>query len=150
MKEPLPMAHYRTTIQSKKSQEVTFEYLTDFANAREWDPGVVEGENLTGQPIGPGSRFRLVSRFLGRRIPLEYRIVAFEPPGRVVFQADQAAVWSTDEIRFVPDGGGTSVTYDADLRLKGALGRLIDPLLGLAFRRIGNRAAAGLGKALNL
>jgi Polyketide cyclase / dehydrase and lipid transport len=143
------MAHYRRTIQSKKSPEVTFQYLADFAHAREWDPGVVEGENLTGQPIGPGSRFRLVSRFLGRRVPLEYRIVAFEPPGRVVFQADQAAVYSTDEIRFVPGGAGTSVTYDADLRWKGTLGRLMDPLLGLALRRIGDRAAAGLDNALN-
>jgi carbon monoxide dehydrogenase subunit G len=144
------MARYRTTMQSKKSPEEAFEYLADFANAREWDPGVVEGENLTGQPIGPDSRFRLVSRFLGRRVPLEYRIVAFEPPRRVVFQADQAAVSSTDEIRFVPGGAGTSVTYDADLRLKGPLGRLMDPLLGLAFRRIGDRAAAGLRSALNL
>jgi carbon monoxide dehydrogenase subunit G len=143
------MARYRTTIQSKKSPEEAFEYLADFANAREWDPGVVEGESLTGQPIGPDSRFRLVSRFLGRRVPLEYRIVAYEPPRRVVFQADQAAVRSTDEIRLVPVGAGTSVTYDADLRLKGALGRLMDPLLGLAFRRIGDRAAVGLGKALN-
>ena len=57
---------------------------------------------------------------------------------------------STDEIRVVPVGAGTSVTYDADLRLKGPLGRLMDPLLGLAFRRIGDRAAVGLGKALNL
>ena len=74
------MARYRTTIQSKKSPEEAFEYLADFANAREWDPGVVEGENLTGQPLGPDSRFRLVARFLGRRVPLEYRISAFEPP----------------------------------------------------------------------
>ena len=144
------MARYRATIQSKKSPEEAFEYLADFANAREWDPGVVEGENLTGQPPGPDSRFRLVSRFLGRRVPLEYRIIAYEPPRRVVFQADQAAVCSTDEIRFVPVGAGTSVTYDADLRLKGPLGRLMDPLLGLAFRRIGDRAAAGLRNALNL
>ena len=143
------MARYRTTVQSKKSPEEAFEYLADFANAREWDPGVVEGENLTGRPLGAGSRFRLVSRFLGRRVPLEYRIIAFEPPRRVVFQADQPAVCSTDEIHFVPVGGGTSVTYEADLRLKGPLGRLMEPLLGLALRRIGDRAAAGLRNALN-
>jgi carbon monoxide dehydrogenase subunit G len=144
------MARYRTTIQTKKSPEEAFEYLSDFANAQEWDPGVVEGENLTGQPIGPDSRFRLVARFLGLRVPLEYRISIFEPPRRVVFQADQDAVRSTDEIRVVPVGAGTSVTYYADLRLKGPLGRLMDPLLGLAFHRIGDRAAAGLGNALNV
>lgn len=110
---------------------------------------MVEGENLTGQPLGQGSHFRLVSRFAGRRIPLEYRITAFERPGRVVFQADQAAVRSTDEIRFDAIGDGASVTYEADLQLKGPLGKLLDPFLGLAFRRIGDRAAAGLQEALN-
>jgi hypothetical protein len=36
---------------------------------------------------------------------------------------------------------------DADLRLKGAL-RLGDPLLGLAFNRVGDRALAGLRAVL--
>ncbi len=40
------------------------------------------------------------------------------------------------------------VTYEADLSLKGVL-RIGDPLLGLAFRRIGDRAAAGLRTALD-
>ena len=43
--------------------------------------------------------------------------------------------------------GGCLVTYVADLSLKGVL-RIGDPLLGLAFRRIGDRAAAGLRSVL--
>ena len=143
------MARYRTTVESKKTPEEAFDYLADFANAREWDPGVVEGENLTGRPLGRGSRFRLVSRIAGRRIPLEYQITAFDRPGRVEFQADQTALRSTDEIRFDAVDNGTSVTYAADLQLKGPLGKLLDPFLALAFRRIGDRAAAGLQEALN-
>ncbi|MBV8221122.1 MAG: hypothetical protein JO325_21875, partial [Solirubrobacterales bacterium] len=44
-------------------------------------------------------------------------------------------------------GTGTRVTYAADLRLKGLL-RLADPLLALAFRRVGDRALAGLREVL--
>jgi len=142
------MARYSTTIESHRPPAETFEYLADFSRAKEWDPGVVDGENLTGTPLGVGSRFRLVATFLGRRLPLEYAITAFDPPRRVVFQADAPRLRSTDEIRFAPAGGGTSVTYEADLRLKGSLGALLDPVLGLAFRRIGDRAAAGLRRAL--
>jgi len=40
------------------------------------------------------------------------------------------------------------VTYDAELTLNGLLG-LADPLLGLSFKRIGDRAAAGLIRALD-
>ena len=143
------MARYRTTIESTKSPTEAFDYLADFANAAEWDPGVVKGERLTGTPLGRGSRFRLVARFLGRRVPLEYEITSFDPARRVVFEADNAMVRSVDEIRFSGGGDRTSVTYDADLRVKGPLGHLVDPLLGLAFRRIGDRAAAGLREALN-
>ncbi len=143
------MARYRTTIESNKSPDEAFEYLADFANAKEWDPGVVQGEKLTSGPPGPGSRFRLVARFVGRPVPLEYQITAFDRAHRVVFQADEAMVRSTDEIRLARAGDRTSVTYEADLRLKGPLGGLLDPLLGLAFRRIGDRAATGLQKALN-
>jgi hypothetical protein len=143
------MARYSTTVHSNKSREVAFRYLSDFANAAEWDPGVASGERLTDQPIGPGSRFRLMCRFLGRQIPFEYRITAFEAPSRVVFVADQGRISSIDEIRFVAVDGGTSVTYDANLRLKGPPGPLMDPLIALAFRRIGERAAAGLRRELN-
>jgi hypothetical protein len=142
------MAKYRSTVQSTRSPDETFEYLADFANAREWDPGVVKGERVDDGPLGVGSRFQLVARFLGRSVPLEYRIVAFARPRRVVFEADQRAVHSIDEIRFAANDGGTVVTYEADLRLKGPLGRALDPVLARVFSRIGDRATAGLGKVL--
>ena len=143
------MARYRTTVHSTKSPEEAFDYLARFSNAREWDPGIVEAVDLTGDPVGPGSRFRLVSRFLGRRVPLEYRVTDYERPTRVVLAADEASIRSTDAISVVAADQGSRVTYEADLRLKVPFGSLMDPLLALAFRRIGDRAAAGLRKALS-
>jgi len=143
------MARYRTTIESTMSPEEAFDYLAEFSNARHWDPGIVDAENLTGEPVRPGSRFRLVSRFLGRRLPLEYRITEFERPERVVLVADETAIRSIDEIRFVATDAGSRVTYEADLTLQTPLGRLSEPFLALAFRRIGTRASAGLHESLN-
>jgi len=58
---------------------------------------------------------------------------------------------SVDEVRVDPASDppseGAVVTYDARLEPRGML-RLADPLLGLAFRRIGDRAAAGLRRVL--
>jgi len=62
-------------------------------------------------------------------------------------RADAPAVRSVDEITVVPTDDGSEVTYEADLRSQG-LFRLADPLLGLAFRRIGDRARDGLARAL--
>ena len=54
---------------------------------------------------------------------------------------------SVDEIRVESAGDGAVVTYDARLGMRGVL-RVADPLLALAFGRIGDRAAAGLRRAL--
>ena len=40
------------------------------------------------------------------------------------------------------------MTYDAQVDLKG-MARLFDPVLGLAFKRLGDNAAAGLRRELN-
>lgn len=151
------MAHYRTRIAATIAREEVFSDVSRFDRAAEWDPGVGEGMMLTPEPVGRGSRFVLRARFLGRSVPLEYEIVEFEPGTRVVLRAENRFVRSTDTISFEsvmgesasgPTAPGTTVvTYDARLEPKG-LARLAEPLLALAFRRIGNRAAAGLGRRL--
>lgn len=141
------MARYRTTIVSTLAPETAFAELSDFSSAERWDPGVVEARRLDEGALGVGSRFRVVARFAGRNVPLEYVIATFDPPRTVALRADSATVVSLDTITFEPDPLGTAVTYDADLRLKGPL-RIFEPLLALAFGRIGDRARDGLRDAL--
>ncbi|MGZ4174868.1 MAG: SRPBCC family protein [Solirubrobacteraceae bacterium] len=143
------MAHYRASIDIQQAREDAFAYLSDFSTTREWDPGVVEAERLDGQAVAEGTEFRLVAEFLGRRNELTYRIVEYEPPHAVTFIGENATVVSRDRITFDPTAAGTRVTYDADLALKGLL-RIADPLLALAFNRVGDRALAGLRRAFAL
>lgn len=146
------MLRYRTRITTSRDREETFSDLSHFDLAAEWDPGVDEAKMLTPEPVGRGSRFALQTRFLGRSVPLEYEIVEFEPGTRVVLRAENPFVRSIDAISFesvtngaLPDA--TVVTYDAQLEPKG-VARLAERLLALAFRRIGDRAAAGLHRYL--
>ena len=74
------MARYRGTVVSTRSDEETFDYLADFANAAEWDPGTATAEPLDGGPLGLGSRFRLEVRVGTRIDPVDYRIVAYDRP----------------------------------------------------------------------
>jgi len=141
------MARYRTTVRSPRSPDDVFDYMAAFEHAAEWDPGVAEAERLTDGPVGLDTRFRVVSRFLGRRIPLEYRVTAFGPGRRVVLTAETSSLRSVDEITVAPDGEGSAMTYDADLSLHGAFA-VASPLLGLAFNRIGDKARDGLRRQL--
>ena len=141
------MARYRASIETQWTPDEAFAYLSDFSTSAEWDPGVVEAERVGAQATGEGSEFRLVAEFLGRKTPLSYRIAEYDPPGAVTFVGENATVISRDRITFETIATGTRVTYDGDLRLKGVL-RLADPLLALAFNRVGNRALAGLSEVL--
>ena len=141
------MARYTTRVQSRQPAEEAFAYLSDFSTTAEWDPGVVEAERLTAGPLGEGSEFRVVARFMGRKVPLTYVVTEYEAPTRIVLRGESSTVVSLDEITVSHADDGALVTYDARLTLKGPL-RVADPLLGLVFKRIGDRAAAGMRGAL--
>jgi carbon monoxide dehydrogenase subunit G len=141
------MARYKAEIHTTRALEAVFDYLSRFDSAAEWDPGIESAKMLTPEPVGLRSRFELVARFAGGRVPLEYEIVEFEPGRRVVLRAENASIRSTDTISFHPEGSGTRVVYDALLEPKRAR-RFAEPVLGFVFRRIADRAAAGLRRAL--
>ena len=141
------MPHYRTSVTTRRHPDDAFEYMASFENIAEWDPGVVQAERLGSGELGLGSRIRVVVSSAGRRLPLEYRITEFEPPRRVLLEAETATLRSVDEITVEPTPNGATVTYDAKLDLRGPL-RIFNPVLALVFKRIGDRAAAGLRREL--
>ena len=139
----------------------------------EWAAGNVLGGRVsfewTEQPAGPGffraeyswqgaqgNGARLASALRGWA-HLRYEITEFERPYKVTVRAENGSTISEDTITFtttdrrevdgVEVGSQTEVRYDADLRLKGAF-RVLDPVIGLLFNRIGDRAAGGLRAAL--
>lgn len=141
------MARYKATVDTPLSPAEAFAYLSDFSTAEEWDPGTVQAERLGKGPLGEGTEFRLVADFLHRKTTLTYCIVEYEPPNAVTFRGENSSVVSLDRITFEPSDGGTRITYDADLTLNGPF-KLADPLLAIAFKRVGDRSLAGMRKTL--
>lgn len=142
------MTRYLATIQTPIDVQAVFDDLCRFDRAERWDPGVAEATMLTAEPVGVGTRFRVVARFAGRSVPLEYEVLEYERPERIVLQAETRTFRSTDTITFTTNGAGTLVVYSAVLDAVG-IARLAEPLLALVFRRIGDRAASGLWTYLN-
>ncbi len=142
------MAKYTATIATPRPPDEVFAYLSDFSRTLEWDPGVVEAQRLDDDPIAKGSEFRIVTEFLGRRTSLLYKVVEFDPPRMITFRGVNSTVVSLDRLTFENFGGGTQLTYEADLTLKGPF-KVADPILGLAFSRVGDRALNGLREALH-
>jgi Polyketide cyclase / dehydrase and lipid transport len=142
------VAHYQATVESRSPATETFGYLATFSNAAEWDPGVLAGEQVDAGPVGAGSRFRLEVPFLGVRMSLTYQVISFVPDREVLLHAANALLRSTDRIVVTGTPDGSTVSYDAEVRLRGPL-QLLDPLLRPGFRTVAERAATGLASALS-
>lgn len=139
------MARYVTTIPSRRSPADTFAYMADFSNVAEWDPSVLRAAHLDGDAVRQGARFEVAVGFLGREVALTYELVEYDAAARrAVLRGSNATTISVDTITVADDA---AVTYDATLRLRGPA-QLLDPLVQLAFRRLGDNAADGLRRVL--
>jgi hypothetical protein len=141
------MARYRDTILSPLGAEQVFDYMAMFSNVTEWDPTAAEAYPVGGASPGEGTRFHVLVKWMSREIPLEYTTTVYERPRRLVLRAENATTVSEDTVTVTPTESGCEMVYDARLQLKG-LARIADPLFGLAFKRLGDNAAAGLRREL--
>lgn len=142
------MARYETTIHTPWSADRAFEYMSDLRHFADWDPGVNRVVQILGRAPGLGSTYDVTVASPGRDLTLRYETVAFDAPRRIEVRAQSRTLLSVDVVTVAPDGPtGAVVTYTAELSLRGFFA-VASPLLGLAFNRIGDRAAKGLRHAL--
>jgi hypothetical protein len=79
---------------------------------------------------------------------LRYKTTEYSAPDSLKLVARSTFINSFDTIEVTGTPSGCDVSYDAIVELNGPL-RLTDPVFGLIFKRIGDRAAVGMAKALN-
>lgn len=91
--------------------ETVFDYVADFENTNEWDPGTIETRR-TGGDGGVGTTYANRSLFLGREVELSYETIAHDRPHHVVFRGRNGKTTATDDLAFVAEGDGrTRMTY---------------------------------------
>jgi hypothetical protein len=138
------MPRYVASAETTWDREIAFAYVATFSNVSEWDPGIPRARSLSDDPLAVGAKFEVVSEFMGRESELTYETIELEAPHRVLLRAETSTLASLDEMTFdLRPGGGTIVTYDAELTMKGAA-KLLELPMRLAFNRIGDKAKNGL------
>lgn len=123
-REEMAMVHIRTSIMIRRSQEETFDYLTDVRNAKEWSVELVEvdydGDLREGST---GVDTRRVGR---KQTSMPWVVTGYERPERIVFEYG-GQFPATADFTFRAEDGGTRVTCNTDLRLRGVW-RLLAPV----------------------
>lgn len=127
-----------------------WDYLTDFTHTEQWDPPtertqLVLGNGQDGK--GEGTVYRNTSSMLGNSTEVTYTVTEYVPQQRFQLRGDASAMQLLDTITFAGDETATTVTYHAEFHPQGAA-KVIEPLLPLGLKRIGDKTADQLEETL--
>ena len=135
------------TFSVQPAPQTVIDYLKDFTNAEEWDPGTESCTRNDSGEIKVGSTFHNVSKIAGVSTELTYTLETLTADTIVLVGKNETAT-STDTITVRPDGSGSEVTYEAVIEMKGAA-KLAAPVVKLVFEKIGSDTEDDMTEALN-
>lgn len=124
-------AEVSTTI--KRPIEEVFAVLSDPSNNPKWISGSVETTKTSDGPIGVGTTWHGVGKFLGRRIDGDAKFTEFEA-NRKLTAAATSPFPVTIEITLEPVAGGTRVNQTVEGE-PGGFFKLVGPLLETVAKR---------------
>ncbi|WP_099037735.1 SRPBCC family protein [Mycobacterium neglectum] len=123
------------------------DYLKDFGNAVEWDPGTQRCTRTDSGPIGEGATWHNVSKILGVTAELTYTLESLGS-GNLVFVGKNKSSTSTEKIYVDAANTGSVITYRNELEMHGPIA-LFNPVLKLYFEKLANDTEKQLTSVLN-
>lgn len=123
------------------------DYLKDFGNAVEWDPGTQECTRNDDGPVREGSSWHNVSKIMGVTADLTYTLDTLTD-SNLVFVGENKSSTSTEKIYIDATDEGSVITYRNELEMHGPIA-LLNPLLKLYFEKLANDAERQLKSVLN-
>lgn len=119
------MTRVVTTIDIERPVEDVFGFLTDLDNLPQWAVGLLEVRHDGHVRLGAkGVEVRMVGK---KKTEMPWEVIRYEPP-RVVAFAYSEPLPATATFTMEPIAGGTRLTCDTELELKGIY-RLMAPMI---------------------
>ena len=141
----MPTVSRRFSVKPPPTQVV--EYLKDFENTEEWDPGTQTCTRTSSGKVGEGATWHNVSKIFGVTAELTYTLKELTE-SRLVFVGENKTSTSRDTITVDPAGTGSRLTYRADLAMKGAA-KVLGPVMKIVFEKLANDVEKQLTAVLN-
>jgi uncharacterized protein YndB with AHSA1/START domain len=128
----------------RRSLEDVFDYASDPTNEPQWNVRVTRVENLTGRPVGVGSRYRM--KFTSGPAATS-EIVRFEHPNSWQLRGGSKILSSSFEGIVTASGGGAHLVLRMEIQLRGPV-RLALPQVRRRMRRELERDIAAIKATL--
>lgn len=119
--------HVERSFTVSRSIDDVFDYLSDFENTNEWDPGTIHTRRISGDG-GIGTQYENRSKFAGRETELTYETIGFDRPTFFSARGTNKTATATDSMTFTRDGDRTQIRYRADFEFHGII-KYVAPLV---------------------
>lgn len=96
------MAHIDGEIVINRPVEEVFDFVADERNEPRYNPRMLRAEQITPEPIGPGTRFGAESKSMGRTVKMVIEITTYERPHRLASSTRLSAMDINGTLTFDP------------------------------------------------
>lgn len=122
------MAKFEISTVIKRPTEEVFAVMSNAENISKWQSGTIEAEKTSDGPIGVGTTWRSVSRFLGRRIESESEFTEYELNRKLGFKSKSGPIQFEVRMTFERVEGGTRINTKFEAEIGGFF-KLAEPLV---------------------
>lgn len=122
------MAKFEISTVIKRPTEEVFAVMSNAENNLKWQSGTIEAEKTSDGPIGVGTTWRSVSRFLGRRIESESEFTEYELNRKLGFKSKSGPIQFESRMTFERVEGGTRINTKFEAEIGGFF-KLAEPLV---------------------
>jgi carbon monoxide dehydrogenase subunit G len=103
----------------KRPQQEVFDFVTDLSNDSKWQSSIESVERVSDGPIGVGSTWRYVTKFLGRKNETEIQMTSYDPPHQSRVKAVSGPIPFENTHTFQAQDGGTLLTFTGQAEIGG-------------------------------
>ncbi|MBZ0280420.1 MAG: SRPBCC family protein [Anaerolineae bacterium] len=128
------MINVKDSIVIHRPVEEVFAYVSDLTNAPEWQTGLIEVRKTTAAPLGIGTQFTFVRKFLGRKLEASNEFTVYKPDEIVTFKTTSGPISVEASYLFETEPEGTRVTCHIEMKPEG-FSKLAEPLIAASVRR---------------
>jgi hypothetical protein len=122
----------KVIIINRPIQEV-FAYVSEAGNGPQWQSALVETRRLTGGPLGIGTQYAGLRKFMGRNVESVMEYTGYELNKKIVFKSISGSPFVQTYL-FEPVAEGTRLTSRLELETSGLMG-LAKPLIASGVER---------------
>jgi carbon monoxide dehydrogenase subunit G len=128
------MITFEKVIHINRPQREVFDLMSDPANDAQWRSGYKFAEWTSEPPVGVGSTFRSVDRFMGRDADATSEITIWDPPHMYAFKSVGGSFPAEFTLRFESKEAGTELTSRGEIEFTGLM-KLVEWLFGKQIER---------------